>query len=126
MKIYKNKIRGFNIFSTTCLFSKESFHNNRRSYKSGNEEHDESKPLPRWRAPRFNRENRSSNQQNIRKDGNCLRLYTLNDRLKHSLEKLQQQEQPDNIPQWNAEVTNSKLVLKARQTAEYMKYRLKN
>ncbi|XP_037948899.1 GATA zinc finger domain-containing protein 14-like [Teleopsis dalmanni] len=74
---------------------------------SGGEERDQSKPLPRWRTPRFNRDN--TEQQNgyhrhqqrrlsgsfdddhnsVRSDGGNIRLYSVNDRLKHSQEKFE-------------------------------------
>ncbi|XP_075165060.1 uncharacterized protein LOC142237590 isoform X2 [Haematobia irritans] len=80
--------------------------NARDSQNSGNEERDESKPLPRWRAPRFNRDdqhkdNRGRNaqrrfsasfdddRQSVRSDGGSIRLYSINDRLKHAQEKIE-------------------------------------
>ncbi|XP_037814141.1 probable serine/threonine-protein kinase clkA isoform X1 [Lucilia sericata] len=86
--------------------SNEPLQNSRDSQNSGNEERDESKPLPRWRAPRFNRDdqnkdNRSRNaqrrfsasfdddRQSIRSDGGSIRLYSINDRLKHAQEKIE-------------------------------------
>ncbi|XP_065366622.1 GATA zinc finger domain-containing protein 14 isoform X2 [Calliphora vicina] len=89
---------------------KQNFNSNeqlhRDSQNSGNEERDESKPLPRWRAPRFNRDdqnkdNRSRNaqrrfsasfdddRQSVRSDGGSIRLYSINDRLKHAQEKIE-------------------------------------
>ena len=81
-------------------------HNSRDSQNSGNEERDESKPLPRWRAPRFNRDDQSKDsrtrnaqrrfsasfdddRQSIRSDGGSIRLYSINDRLKHAQEKIE-------------------------------------
>ncbi|XP_073848585.1 uncharacterized protein isoform X2 [Musca autumnalis] len=83
----------------------------RDSQNSGNEERDESKPLPRWRAPRFNRDdqhkdNRSRNvqrrfsgsfdddRQSVRSDGGSIRLYSINDRLKHAQEKIERSGNP--------------------------------
>ncbi|XP_053965464.1 GATA zinc finger domain-containing protein 14-like [Anastrepha ludens] len=75
--------------------------------KQQREEQDQTKPLPRWRAPRFNRENEfqsgdkpQHNQQrrysasfdddhSVRSDGGSIRLYSINDRLRHSQEKME-------------------------------------
>lgn len=93
------------VFSPLISYSNEQLQNCRDSQNSGNEERDESKPLPRWRAPRFNRDdqkdNRSRNaqrrfsasfdddRQSIRSDGGSIRLYSINDRLKHAQEKIE-------------------------------------
>ncbi|XP_013112554.2 putative uncharacterized protein DDB_G0286901 isoform X1 [Stomoxys calcitrans] len=86
--------------------NENSYQNARDSQNSGNEERDESKPLPRWRAPRFNRDdqhkdNRGRNaqrrfsasfdddRQSVRSDGGSIRLYSINDRLKHAQEKIE-------------------------------------
>ncbi|XP_011190328.2 myb-like protein U [Zeugodacus cucurbitae] len=71
------------------------------------EDQDQTKPLPRWRAPRFNRENEPQNNdgqqnnqqhrfstsfdddQSVRSDGGSIRLYSINDRLRHSQEKME-------------------------------------
>ncbi|XP_067630258.1 putative uncharacterized protein DDB_G0285119 [Eurosta solidaginis] len=69
------------------------------------DEQDETKPLPRWRAPRFNRENdfqknekpqhnqsrrySASFYDDTRSDGGSIRLYSINDRLRHSQEKME-------------------------------------
>lgn len=76
--------------------------------QSASEERDQSKPLPRWRATRFNRDTTEQQQNNrqrqrrysasfdddrhsVRSDsgsGGGIRLYSINDRLKHSQEKI--------------------------------------
>ncbi|CAD7014786.1 unnamed protein product [Ceratitis capitata] len=84
---------------------RDSTHDNHQF--QNNDEQDETKPLPRWRAPRFNRENEQQineglpynqhrrfsasfdDDQSVRSDGGSIRLYSINDRLRHSQEKLE-------------------------------------
>ncbi|XP_011205353.1 putative uncharacterized protein DDB_G0282133 [Bactrocera dorsalis] len=82
-------------------------HDNQSSASQHDEDQDQTKPLPRWRAPRFNRENEFHNNdgpqnnqqrrfstsfdddQSVRSDGGSIRLYSINDRLRHSQEKME-------------------------------------
>lgn len=71
---------------------------------NGTEERDETKPLPRWRTTRFNRNDQSKDgrchqrrfsasfeddRNSVHSEGGSIRLYSINDRLRHAQEKIE-------------------------------------
>uniref|UniRef100_A0A1B0FIS5 MIF4G domain-containing protein n=1 Tax=Glossina morsitans morsitans TaxID=37546 RepID=A0A1B0FIS5_GLOMM len=93
---------------------KDNFHDNISEYHhhyqehdtqaNGTEERDETKPLPRWRTTRFNRNDQSKDgrchqrrfsasfeddRNSVHSEGGSIRLYSINDRLRHAQEKIE-------------------------------------